>query len=86
MATVGDARDDPDFGGETDRVRYVLPIPSGDREVTIEAALMFQPIGFRWADNLRSYDAAEPRRFTAYYDAMAAASSAVLARATAVAR
>jgi hypothetical protein len=83
VATVGDARDDPDFVGETDRVRYVLPIPSGDREVTIEAALMFQPIGFRWADNLRPYTSTEPQRFVRYFDSMAGSSTEVLARAEA---
>ena len=81
IATVGDATDDPDFVGETDRVRYVLPVPPGDGEVTIETALMFQPIGFRWADNLRSYTSAEPQRFVRYFDSMAATSSEVLARA-----
>jgi hypothetical protein len=81
VATVGDARDDPDFVGETDRVRYVLRVPSGDREVTIEAALMFQPIGFRWADNLRPYTSTEPQRFVRYFDSMAGSSTEVLARA-----
>ncbi|HEX6215310.1 MAG TPA: hypothetical protein VFZ38_10850, partial [Vicinamibacterales bacterium] len=83
IAPVGDAREDPDFIGETDRVRYVVPVPAGDGEITIEAALMFQPIGFRWADNLRPYPSAEPQRFVRYFDSMAASSSEVLARATA---
>jgi hypothetical protein len=43
--------------------------------------LRFQPIAFRWAKNLEAYDAPEPRRFTGYYNAMAASSSAVLAAA-----
>ena len=44
---------------------------------------MYQPIGFRWAQNLKPYtQAPEPRRFTEYYDAMAAGTAAVLARAS----
>jgi hypothetical protein len=81
IAIVGDAREDPDFVSESDRVRYVVPIPSGDGELTIEAALMFQPIGFRWADNLRPYTSSEPQRFVRYFDSMAASSSEVLALA-----
>jgi len=48
--------------------------------------LRYQPIAFRWADNLRAYDAPEPRRFVSYYDSMASSSSATLARATASTR
>jgi hypothetical protein len=80
ISPAGDAAEDPDFVGEIDRVRYVLPMPAGDAEVTIEAALMFQPIGFRWAENLRPYTSDEPRRFVRYFDAMAAVSSEVLVR------
>lgn len=86
IAVQGAATADADFTGDGDRVRYAVPVDAAAGPFRIDVALRYQPIGFRWADNLRSYDAAEPRRFTAYYDAMAAASSAVLARATAVAR
>jgi hypothetical protein len=45
-------------------------------------ALWFQPIGYRWVENLRGYDATEPRRFVGYYDDMSSASGLVLARTT----
>jgi hypothetical protein len=48
----------------------------------VPAELLYQPIGYRWANNLKAYGKeAEPRRFTGYYDAMAAGATAVLARA-----
>jgi hypothetical protein len=47
----------------------------------VEVLLRFQPIGFRWADNLRGFGAAETARFVSYFDSMAGQSSAVLARA-----
>ena len=47
----------------------------------VEAELLYQPIGYRWANNLKKYDAPEPKRFTGYYDAMAAATSVRLAQA-----
>ena len=85
IAVRGEAGQDADFTGDGDRVRYVVPVASAG-PFTVDVELRYQPIAFRWADNLRTYDAAEPRRFVGYYDRMAAASSAVLARATSLAR
>ena len=47
----------------------------------VEAELWYEPIGFRWANNLKPYDAAEPKRFTGYYDAMASGAATLLVRA-----
>jgi hypothetical protein len=85
-AVRGNALVDGDFSGDGDRTRYVVPLAGAEGPYAIEVALRYQPIGFRWAHNLRDYDAAETRRFNAYYDAMAAGSSAVIARATAIGR
>jgi hypothetical protein len=86
IAVHGEAAADPDFTAEGDRVRYSVPLAGGGGPVTIDVVLRYQPIAFRWAANLREYDAAEPRRFVAYYDAMAESSSAVLDRETATIR
>ena len=77
----GGAAADADFTGDGDRVRYLIPLGGAAGPFTIDVELRYQPIGFRWADNLRRYDAPEPRRFVGYYDAMAASSSTVLASA-----
>ncbi len=53
------------------------------RPFRVEAELYYQSIAYRWAMNLKRYDAEEPRRFTAYYEAMAPASVVVIARAQA---
>jgi hypothetical protein len=82
IAVIGSAAQDADFTAESDRVRYRIVVPDAAGRLTVEAELRYQTIAFRWADNLRAYDAAEPRRFVAYWDSMAAASSAVLARDT----
>ena len=84
IAVYGEAVKDADFIGDGDRVRYLVPLPEGTGAVTVEAALMFQPIGFRWAQNLRGYDADEPRRFAKYYDSMSSSSAQALARAKAI--
>jgi hypothetical protein len=74
---VGEAAPDTNFTGAGDRVRYSIPV-AGEGPFTVEAELLYQPLGYRWANNLKKYDAAEPRRFNRYYDAMGAATTAVL--------
>jgi hypothetical protein len=81
IAVHGEALKDADFTGAGDRVRYEIPVGGASGPFEIEIVLRFQPISYRWADNLRPYDAPEPRRFVSYYDAMAASSSTPLARA-----
>lgn len=85
IATIGAAREDADFMGGGDHLRY-SPAISGEGPFQVEVELRFQAIGRRWAENLRAYDAREPRRFVEYYDAMAAASSEVLARTSTTVR
>jgi hypothetical protein len=80
IAVRGAAAGDEDFAAEGDRVRYIVGIGSAQGPFQIEIVLRYQPIGFRWAENLAAYDAPEPRRFVGYYRSMSAASSAVLAR------
>jgi hypothetical protein len=86
IAVQGDAAADPTFTGGSDRVRYrVAGLARVDRSVRgslrLEAVLHYQPIAWRWARNLAVYDAPETRRFVGFYDAAAAESAMVLARA-----
>lgn len=77
----GAAREDGDFAGGSDRVIYSVATGGAPGPFVVVAELLYRPVGFRWAANLKASDAPEPRRFTGYYDAMAAASTATLARA-----
>jgi hypothetical protein len=83
VAVHGAASGDDDFRGGGDRVRYAVDLggATGPFEVTVE--LWYQPIAFRWADNLRPYDAFETRRFVRYYESMSAASAVIVASHTA---
>jgi hypothetical protein len=84
IAVHGSAAEDTNFVGGSDRVRYSVPIANGEGPFTVTAELLYQPIGYRWANNLKHYNAAaEPQRFTSYYDSMAAGSAARLASAEA---
>jgi hypothetical protein len=82
IAVQGGARVDPDFIGGSDTVRYSIPLRGNEGPLQVTAQLWFQPISFRWAENLRSYSSTETRRFNAYFDSMAAYSAAILARAS----
>jgi hypothetical protein len=82
FAVIGAALKDRDFANAEDRIRYSLNVPRTEQPFTVAVELLFQPISFRWAENLRSYKAPEPQRFNRYYDATAGASSEVIASAT----
>jgi hypothetical protein len=81
IAVAGGAASDPDFTGGSDRVRVNAPVGGAAGPFTVEVELLYQPIGYRWAQNLGPYKASmEPARFLEYYRAMGPASSARLAR------
>ena len=81
VAVRGHAAADPDFTADGDDVRYRIPIQGDVRAATVSVRLLFQTIGYRWAQNLRAYDARETDRFVGYYEAHAADSAVVLATA-----
>ena len=84
IAVVGDAFQDPAFTAGTDRIRYSAPLGAASGPFTIEAELWYQPIGFRWANNLKPYNQAEePRRFNTYFDSMQSSSATVIVRSVA---
>jgi len=86
IAVHGEAASDASFSGEGDRVRYLIETGNAAGPLQIDIELRYQPIAFRWAQNLRTYDAPEPRAFVSYFNALAAASSTQLARASATVR
>jgi hypothetical protein len=81
VAVHGQALVDEDFTDGSDQV--ALRIPVGDRQgpYKVEAELLYQPIGYRWAENLRSVEAPDPKAFSRAFDALAAVSFQRLARA-----
>ena len=82
IAVVGEAASDPDFSERGDRVRYAINVAETEGPFQIEVELRFQVIGYRWAENLKSYDAEETNRFVRCYESMASFSSEVLATAS----
>jgi hypothetical protein len=83
IAVTGEASADADFTDGSDRVRYVVATTGSTGPYRVDVELRYQPISFRWVQNLRDYDEAmEPRRFLGWYEQMAPGSSALLARAS----
>lgn len=80
IAVKGNANGDENFTGGSDRVRYRITLSQTEREgpVNISAELYYQPIAFRWAKNLDSYNAPETDRFVNYYNSMSNNSSVIL--------
>ena len=83
IAVIGDAAADPNFTDIGDSVHYSVALGDAHGPFQVEAELWYQPIGFRWAHNLASYDAPETKRIVGYYDSMPTATAVVLAHAQA---
>jgi hypothetical protein len=81
VAVRGEAVGDGDFTGGGDQVRYVVSLGSSPSRYTVTAALWYQSIGFRWAQNLSDYDAPESHRFVRLYTGAADVSAVKLASA-----
>ncbi|MDX1643756.1 MAG: hypothetical protein R3244_05295 [Thermoanaerobaculia bacterium] len=80
IAIHGRATSDDGFAPGSHQVLYSPHLGTFTAPLRIDVELWYQPIGYRWAENLASYEAAETARFVAYYRALAADSAIVLAR------
>jgi hypothetical protein len=85
ISVQGLALSDPDFLAGGDRVRYRIPI-EGSHPLSVEADLLYQSIGYRWAQNLRARPAFETDRFVRYYESMSRTTALPLARVRTEAR
>lgn len=78
VAVAGLALQDDDFIAGGDRVRYRIDVGTAG-EVTVAASLLFQSIGYRWAENLTNYSSDETDRFVGYYRETIGGSAVTLA-------
>jgi len=83
IAVKGEAAADAGFTAGSSTTHYDVSTNSATGPFRIVAEFLYQPIGFRWAHNLASYQAAEPQQFARDYDQAAAHSAIVLAHAEA---
>jgi hypothetical protein len=68
IAVYGVAADDPDFDSAIDRTSYTISLDDAQGLLAVTAELLYQSIGFRWAENLRQHNALEPARFLEFYE------------------
>jgi hypothetical protein len=81
IAVHGEAAADPDFTAGSCTTRFDISTNGASGPFHIAAELIYQPVGYRWAHNLASYQAAEPQQFVHDYEQAAASSALVLAHA-----
>jgi hypothetical protein len=86
VAVRGAAEADANFRGGSDVVRYSTVVTGAAGPFTVAVELLYQPISYRWAQNLAGYDEFEPQRFVRYYDSMSSATHQLIARTTATIR
>jgi hypothetical protein len=80
VAVKGAAVQDPDFVGGGDTTEFLVPLAADRGPVVVEATLWYQPIGFRWAENLGEYQTAESAQFLTMFQGVADVSATVIAR------
>ena len=68
IAVIGDAYSDPDFIGSSDEIQYQVQLENQDGPIHITVELLYQTIGYRWAENLRKGEATETNRFFTIYN------------------
>lgn len=68
IAVRGRAREDVNFLDGGDQIQYAMSLGSAPRPYTFKVELLYQAIGFRWAQNLRGGEGSEIERFNRYYD------------------
>jgi hypothetical protein len=82
IAVHGDALDDPGFTAAGAEVVYLIDLHAAPGPYSVTAELWYEPVGFRWANNLKPYPAPEPRRFVEQYEATAQSAAAKIVSAT----
>ncbi len=70
IAVRGNAYQDGNFNSGNDQITYRIDVGEAEAPLHVTAELWYQPIGFRWAQNLAPYDSPETNRFVNYFDAM----------------
>ena len=70
IAVRGEATTDEDFIGAGDVVHYGIELDSTSAPLTVEVELLYQTIGYRWAQNLGQEESLQIDNFLRFYDEM----------------
>jgi len=80
IAVHGEALADPNFNDRGHSIVYSVDVNNAVGPFDIDVELWYQPIGYRWAHNLKNYDTDETRKFVGYYAAMGRGSAVLLTK------
>ena len=83
IAVHGKAATDAGFTAGQATTRYTVRLGAAKGPLRVTAELLYQPIGYRWAQNFAALKTAETERFVGYYRQAAGQSALRLARAEA---
>ena len=61
IAVIGDALIDDNFTGGSDTTTYLISLPPGTGELTIQVELLYQSVSYRFLDDLMSYPSPESK-------------------------
>ena len=81
IAVAGEAAADADFVAGSDTLGLSIDVGAAEGPFTVTAELLYQSIGYRWAENLRDHSGPEVDQFLALYE-QAAGSPIVVASAS----
>lgn len=70
IAVCGNASGDPNFQAGGDLIRYQVNLEDLTGPFTVHAELLYQSVGYRWAQNLNGLEASEPQTFISYYQSV----------------
>ena len=67
IAVRGAAYEDENFQGGGDWIQYSIDVGSAPSPLTVTVELLYQAVGYRWAQNLSAHSTPEVLRFLGYY-------------------
>ncbi len=70
IAVRGEAREDVNFVGGGDEVEFIAQVGNGAGPFTVQVELLYQSVGFRWAENLNAIDDPIIANFGDFYEAV----------------
>jgi mono/diheme cytochrome c family protein len=70
VAVHGRVQDDKDFTGGGDRVQLSVDLGDAAGPFTLSVELLYQPVGFRWLESIRSLSAPETTQFLGYFSSV----------------
>jgi hypothetical protein len=79
IAVAGGAEGDQDFVGGGDTTRFVVDVSGATGPFQMEAEVWYQPIGYRWAQNLGAFATAESAQFLAFFEGVSPSSASLMA-------